>query len=656
MCGIAGLVTRDARPDLAEVVTGMATRLRHRGPDDSGIWVDSSGRFAMSHRRLAVVDLSPTGHQPMISHSGRHVLAFNGEIYNFRALRCELTRAGAAFRGTSDTEVLLAGIERWGMRETVQRSVGMFALAAWDTHARVLTLARDRMGEKPLFVARLPWGLAFASELRAFEALPGWRYDVDPRALASLLRFGYIVESGCIDRKVGRLLPGTLQRVRADDVAAGTAPAPAEAYWSLQLAIESTEVPRRPQDAVEHLAGLLRDSLEGQRIADVPLGSFLSGGIDSSVITAVLQRVSAGPVRTFSIGFDIEDYDESSFARAVADHLGCQHTEYRVSAADALGVVHDLPDVFDEPFADPSQVPTILVSRLARRAVTVCLSGDGGDELFGGYNRYFWSGRWGKRFASLPRPVRAAVGGAGGVALQTMPDSLLRLIVSRQVGSGSTQNPRGKLEKALSMLRLDDPVQRYSQLTRIIDPDELLQPAVGDLGTDGELARLVAVYGEVFGAMVSDIEGYLPGDQLVRVDRASMSVGLELRAPLLDHRVAAFAVAATRAFGEERLAAEPKWLLREVLYRHVPRALVDRPKMGFSIPLHRWLRVELREWAESLLTPDALERSQLLSVARVRRLWTEHLGGMADHGRALWSVLMFQQWSDAARRRQVSVD
>jgi asparagine synthase (glutamine-hydrolysing) len=339
----------------------------------------------------------------------------------------------------------------------------------------------------------------------------------------------------------------------------------------------------------------------------------------------------------------------------VAEHLGCRHTEFKVSAADALGVVHGLADVFDEPFADPSQVPTILVARLARQAVTVCLSGDGGDELFGGYNRYFWSNRWGRRFTSLPRPVRSAVGGAGAVMLRSMPDSLLRSIVGREVGGGTTQNPRGKIEKALALLQLEGPVQRYSQLTRIINPDILLRRPGNEHDTDRVLSEMMSRWGEVFGAMLSDIDAYLPGDQLVRVDRASMAVSLEMRAPLLDHRVAVFGVAATRAFGEARLAAEPKWLLREVLYRHVPKALVDRPKMGFSIPLHRWLRVELRDWAESLLTADALQDSGLLNASAVRQLWNEHQADATDHSRALWSVLMFQQWVGAIKRRQLAV-
>jgi asparagine synthase (glutamine-hydrolysing) len=655
MCGIAGILTRESTPNLPAMAADMASLLRHRGPDDSGVWADPTGRCALAHRRLSIVDLSPTGHQPMLSHSRRYVVSFNGEIYNFRALRQELSAGGVAFQGRSDTEVLLEGIERWGFRETLQRTVGMFALAVWDNRDQTLMLARDRMGEKPLLVAHLPWGLAFASEMRAFEALPEWRYEVEPAALASLLRFGYIVETLSIDRKVKRLPPATFASIPAERVTTGAAPPRPEPYWSLQEAVAATVVPDAPTAAVDELERLLRDSLEGQRIADVPLGAFLSGGVDSSVVTGVLQSLSTDPVRTFSIGFDEDEYDESSFARAVADHLHCRHTEFRVSPTDALSVVLQLADIFDEPFADPSQVPTILVSRLARQAVTVCLSGDGGDELFGGYNRYFWSGRWGKRFASLPKPLRSAIGGAGDLALQTVPDTMLRMLVSRQVGSGATQNPRGKVEKALAMLRLDDPVQRYSQLTRIIDPDALLQQPAAGLDGDDALGATMALYGEVFGAMISDIEGYLPGDQLVRVDRASMSVSLELRAPLLDHRVAAFGVAATRAFGDARLAAEPKWLLRHVLYRHVPRTLVDRPKMGFSIPLHRWLRVELRDWAESLLADAALQRSGLLSAEAVRALWRQHLDGTADHSRPLWSVLMFQQWAESARTRRAGV-
>jgi asparagine synthase (glutamine-hydrolysing) len=657
MCGIAGAVIPRGRSaeELERIARGMATALRHRGPDDAGTWLDEAAGVAFAHRRLAIVDLSPTGHQPMASASGRFVVVFNGEIYNFRDLRQELETTGAAFRGTSDTEVLLAGMDRWGVRGTIERSVGMFAIAVWDRAERTLTLVRDRLGEKPLLVARMPYGLAFASELRAFEALPGWSWDVDPDAVAGLLRFGYIPEQFAIDRKVHRVLPGHLHVIRLDG--GGALAEAAEPYWDVQDAIAETKVPDAPEAAVDELERLLIQSLQGQRIADVPLGSFLSGGIDSSTVTAVLQKVSPAPVRTFSIGFEEAEYDESGFARAVADHIGCAHTEFRVSATEALRTIDQLADIYDEPFADPSQVPTFLVSRLARQAVTVCLSGDGGDELFGGYNRYFWTHRWGGKLLMLPRPVRSAMGQAAGWAVQAMPDDVVRRLVGGRVGAGGAplQNPRGKLHKAIAMLQIDDPVTRYSQLTACVsDPAALIEPEVRDHSPDADLRAMTGRWGELFGSMMWDIVGYLPGDQLMRVDRASMAVSLEMRAPLLDHRVAAFAVAATRAFGERKVSAQPKWLLREVLYRHVPRELVERPKMGFSIPLARWLRVELRDWAEALLAPSALAAHGLFRPAAVRALWTEHLDGHADHNRALWSVLMFQQWHEAARSRRAS--
>jgi len=628
VCGIAGSVGRGAAD--AAVLAGMSACIAHRGPDGEGSWLDPSGPVGFAHRRLAVLGLGPEGHQPMASTSGRFVLVHNGEIYNHLELRARLEREGRAptWQGGSDTETLLACVEAWGVDATLPRTVGMFAVALWDRSEGTLILARDRMGEKPLSYTVIGETLHFASQPSALERVPGFDRTIDPDALASLLRHGHVTGARGIHVGVRKLPPGTLLRVR---VRAGQAlqlegPTP---WWSfLEAARASAADPFPTEDptaAVDEVGRSIATAVRSQQLADVPLGAFLSGGIDSSLIVALLQEQSTRPVRTFTIGFREDSHDESVHASAVARHLGTDHTSLQLTERDALDLVPDLPDVYDEPFADTSQLPTILVSRLARAHVTVALSGDGGDELFGGYRRYLDV----ERFGRLPR---TAVAGA--------------LVAATLTGQ------RRRRDLARAILRGDAAVHRA--LTSVDDLHTerfLLGPrAEGDAGVaeHGAVWTSTAMLGPAAGAraMAVDTLRYLPDDILHKVDRASMSIALETRVPLLDHRVveAAWRVPHALRWQDGR----GKWVLRQLLARHLPPTLHDRPKQGFSAPVGTWLRGALRPWAEELLAPAALADGGLLDAAVVGRVWQEHLAGRHDHGSTLWPVLMFQAWQ--ARR------
>ena len=620
MCGIAGVLGPGAAdPD---VLTRMSDCLAHRGPDGEGRWRDAEAGVGLAHRRLAVLGLGAVGDQPMSSPSGRHVLVHNGEVYNHLALRSRLEAEGRApaWRGGSDTETLAAAIEAWGLRTTLQRAVGMWAMAVWDRERRVLLLARDRMGEKPLSHVHIGRTFAFASQPSALERVPGFDAEVDRDALADLLRHGQVPGDRGIHVGVAKLPPGTILEVRPD----GTASTP-EPYWSfLDVARRGVDDPIDGSDE-EHVAlvaDALEDAVRGQLLADVPLGAFLSGGIDSSLVVATMQRISERPVRTFTIGFDDTAKDESAHARAVATHLGTEHTEVRLTGADALAIVPDLPTLYDEPFADASQVPTTLVSRIARRDVTVALSGDGGDELFGGYVRYADT----ERLARTPRPVALGYAAVHG---------LLGRSRRRDLGIDVARGERSIVRRSLSSNA------RAERLVIGVDP------RVRAAAFDADWDRTAGLGGLTARSMALDGIRYLPDDILHKVDRAAMSVALETRLPLLDHRLVALAW--RLPMGAKVRDGVGKWVLRELLARSVPRTLLDRPKQGFSVPLGPWLAGPLRPWAEDLLAPDALRRDGLLHVAEARRLWDDHRRGRRDNGAELWPILMFQAWS-AARR------
>jgi asparagine synthase (glutamine-hydrolysing) len=617
----------------------MADRIAHRGPDDEGEWTDAAAGIAFAHRRLSILDLSSAGHQPMASASGRWVIVYNGEIYNHLDLRGRLAAEGCApaWRGHSDTETLLAGIEAWGVQATLQRIVGMFAFALWDRSDRSLWLARDRIGEKPLYYGWQGETFLFGSELKALRAHPAFKADVDRGALALLLRHNYIPAPWSIHQGIRKLPPGTWLRLGHDQREAKPVP-----YWSLaEVAEHGTGNPfaGSADEAVDELERRLGAAVRGQMVADVPLGALLSGGIDSSLVTALMQAGSSRPVRTFTIGFDERQYDEAAHARAVAAHLGTDHTELRLGADDALNLIPQLPRMYDEPFADSSQLPTHLVMKLARQHVAVALSGDAGDEFFGGYNRYVLAPQVWKRLGWIPAIPRACL--LNGAA--RLPG-----IVGKLSGTTRTADKLRKLAQVFGTGRIEGIDDLYAGLVSewsrpermVVDgrmPDNLLDERRRWPQLSDPVARMMALDGLT----------YLPDDILVKVDRASMAVSLETRAPFLDRDVVEFAW--TLPMSMKLREGRGKWLLRRLLDRYVPRDLIERPKMGFGIPLDRWLRGALREWAEALLAEDRLRREGFFDPVPIRAAWTRHVRGEASFGHRLWSVLMFQAWLDERR-------
>ena len=654
MCGFAGFVGFGAvssNEQARVVLAAMNESLTHRGPDSAGAWLDETTGVALGHRRLAILDLSPSGSQPMHSASARFVIVFNGEIYNHLDLRRELESADGHihWRGHSDTETLLAGFERWGVRATLLRAVGMFAFAVYDRERRTLTLARDRLGEKPLYFGFQGEGerrtLLFGSELKALAKHPAFAGRLDHAAVHLMMRLGYVPDPHSIYAGVAKLDPGTLLSVGLDSMQTSR-----DTYWSLANVIGSRSARSEKIDtvcAVEELESLLVASVRGQMLADVPLGAFLSGGVDSSTIVALMQTQSSQRIKTFTIGFDEPGFDESQYATAIAGHLATDHTTLVLSGAEAREVIPHLPRLYCEPFADSSQIPTFLVSRLARQRVTVALSGDGGDELFAGYNRYVLTDRVWHRLALLPLGLRATI----ARLLTQLPPSrwsaLLTPVMGLLPGALRLANPGEKLYKAARVLAAPDVDSLYRGVVSQWDP----QPALRR-GTEPAMT-LVQAFPEIAGLdnveqmMAFDALGYLPGDILVKVDRAAMGVSLETRVPLLDHRVVEWA---WRQPLELKLRqGQGKWLLRQVLHRHVPRELIERPKMGFGIPIDAWLRGPLREWAGQLLESRRLDSQGLLDSKIIGECWRNHLEGRGNNAHALWNVLMFQAWLDEYR-------
>ena len=655
MCGIAGFFGRGGHEDMHPLAERMAASLRHRGPDDAGVWADAEAGIALAHRRLAILDLSSAGHQPMASPSGRYVVAFNGEIYNHAELRRELAGVTASavssnaggnggslrWRGHSDTETLLAAFEVWGIEPTLKKTVGMFAVALWDQKTRTLTLARDRLGEKPLYYGWQAGVFLFASELKAIQAHPAFRAEIDRDALTLYLRHNYIPAPFSIWRGIHKLPPGTSLVVREPNRVAQP-----QIYWSARAAAEQGM--REPftgseKEARDHLEQLLRHGIAGQMLADVPLGAFLSGGVDSSAVVALMQAQSARPVKTFTIGFHEAGYNEAEHAHAVAAHLGTEHTELYVTAEQAMAVIPLLPRLYDEPFGDSSQIPTYLVSEMARRHVTVSLSGDGGDELFGGYNRYFWAESIWRRIRWMPRNLRLALAGL----LTTLPPTTWnRVFKALQVflpGKWRYASPGDKLHKLAEVLAVHAPEDIYLRLvSHWYRPHELVVD--GGEPTTLLTARNVPLPMPDFASrmMYLDQMTYLPDDILAKVDRAAMGVSLETRVPFLDHRVVEFAWRLPLSMKIRN--GHGKWLLRQVLNKHVPSALVDRPKMGFGIPIDVWLRGPLRQWCDALLDEQRLLQEGFFNPAPIRQKWNEHQSGQRNWAYYLWDVLMFQAW------------
>jgi asparagine synthase (glutamine-hydrolysing) len=643
MCGIVGFWTKNAdqirRREL--LVREMADRVRHRGPDDAGIWLGEDREPAFGHRRLSIIDLSEAGRQPMVSSDGRIVITYNGEVYNYQQMRSALLEERRVeFRGESDTEVLVEAIAHWGLRETVERANGMFAFAVWNRHEERLSLVRDRIGIKPLYWGRSSDGVYFGSELDTIAGHPGFEDEIDPQGLGLLLRYNRIPAPRSIYEDVRKVSPGAIVEFEAPDKVARES-----RFWSAGGAVRrGRERPFRgtAEEAVDVLEEKLAASVEARMVSDVPLGAFLSGGIDSSTVVALMQAVSDEDVRTFSIGFESAAYDEASDAAAVAEYLGCDHTELYVSPEDAREVIPELPEMYDEPFADSSQIPTHLVSRLARRDVTVALSGDGGDELYGGYNRHLWGPRVWSLMRWMPESVRHGAAAAGRALSRETWNGLGRVADRVVPGGTGIRRPGEKIHKLAGVLPSRDAAELYDRLDGQWERPEAL---VRGLSVTPHPSReqLVAEEEDFASQMMyADLVGYLPDDILTKVDRASMAVSLEVRVPMVDHRLVEFA---WRLPMDVKIRqGTGKWVLRQVLYRHVPRELVDRPKTGFGFPVGEWLRGPLREWGEALLDERRLREQGYLDAGRLREAWERHLSEHVDLAHELWSVLMFQAW------------
>ncbi|RJG01284.1 asparagine synthase (glutamine-hydrolyzing) [Noviherbaspirillum sedimenti] len=650
MCGIAGFFGAGALYQKEEhpvLLKRMTDAIIYRGPDDAGYWCDREHGVGLGHRRLSIIDLSAAGHQPMQSASSRYCIVFNGEIYNHLVLRKQLESAGnvSAWRGHSDTETLLAGFDAWGIQGTIERAIGMFAIAVWDRETGTLTLVRDRIGEKPLYYGWQGRGdkavFLFGSELKALRAHPAFENVVSRGALCLQLRHNYIPAPYSIYEGIAKLPPGSMMTVSSQrrEVTVST-------YWSgAQQAVAGVHDPfvGTPEAAVDELEILLKDAVRSQMMADVPLGAFLSGGVDSSTVVAQMQAQSSRPVKTFSIGFHEEGYDEAQHAKAVARHLGTDHTEWYVTARQAMDVIPCLPMVYDEPFSDSSQLPTLLVSQLARQHVTVSLSGDAGDELFCGYNRYQFAARLWTMMSAAPLSLRKlAARGLTGVSTQTW-NRMAGAVARFMPQSLQFANPGDKLHKGAGVMasasldalylglvsHWDDPADVVIGAT---EPATLLTANAPSLSSLDGIQRMMAL----------DLLTYLPDDILAKVDRAAMSVSLETRVPFLDHRVVEFAWRLPQSY--KLRDGTTKWALRQVLYRHVPKALIERPKMGFGVPIGDWLRGPLREWAEALLDESRLRREGYFKPVQIRNKWEEHLSGRRNWQYHLWDVLMFQSW------------
>lgn len=654
MCGIAGFFWNQ-RSDHRRVSDFVSYALAHRGPDSHGRWEDANHGLTLLHRRLAILDLSRDGHQPMISSSGRYVITFNGEIYNFSDLKKTLSTVGHEFKGTSDTEVILALIEERGLPDCLEQLTGMFAFAVWDTEANQLWIARDRVGEKPLYYGWLDGRFCFASELKAFAGFSEDRQSIDPTALHYYVQYGRVPSPYAIYQGVYKLPPGSYLRLSVNDGHKKPdrfSPSPESIghcplrYWNpLQKSLDTSPdtLITDEETAIEETTRILQRSISLQMIADVPIGAFLSGGIDSSLIVALMQQQSSSPINTFTIGFEDHKFDEAPFAREIASHLGTHHTEFYLSADDLLQTVPRVPEIFDEPLADQSQIPTFLLAKLARQKVTVSLSGDGGDELFGGYDRHLAAHKLKTITRRLPLSLRRAI----GATITNVSPELLSRIAAPLNGHLQMRHVGQKLHKLASVLGASSDLDLYSRASgHWGNPNELLRtkhaPAHSLLNipfaTWPENADITTTF------MNLDLTHYLPDMVLSKLDRASMAVSLEARAPFLDHELIehSFRLPLSLKIRERK----GKWILRRILANHLPVSLLERPKSGFTMPIAAWLRSELRPWAEHLLAPNRIKSSEFFDAATVSQTWHEHLSGKRDHHNKLWNLLMFEAWRE----------
>lgn len=647
MCGVTGYLQCGvfSVSDTKAVAASMSNRIAHRGPDDAGVWVDANAGIALGHRRLSILDLSPAGHQPMHSISGRYVIVFNGEIYNHNDIRKELEgNSQIKWRGHSDTEVMLAAIEEWGLESAVRRFTGMFAFAVWDRKERVLSIVRDRLGEKPLYYGWIGNTFVFASELKALRSHPAWQGEINRDALALYMRHNYIPAPYSIYKGIYKLLPGTIARIGAGEK--NIVPEP---YWSAKKVAEfgvTHPFVGGEAEAIEQLDSLLRDAIAKQMVADVPLGAFLSGGIDSSTVVALMQAQSNRPVKTFTIGFNESGYNEAEDAKKVARHLGTEHTELYISPQEAMAVIPKLPTLYDEPFSDSSQIPTFLVSQMARRHVTVSLSGDAGDELFGGYNRYFQGRQIWNKVRTIPRPLLGLVASMITSVPPQRLDRFAEAFSSVMPGELKAGRAGDKLHKLAEIIDKESPEALYKELvSHWKSPSSVVLDSHEPSTVITDKSQWADLDDFTLRMMYLDTMTYLPDDILVKVDRAAMGVSLETRVPFLDHRIVEFAWRLPLSLKVRN--GQGKWILRQVLYKYVPAELIERPKTGFGIPIDSWLRGPLRDWAEDLLDENRLRQEGFFNPVPIREKWAEHLSGKRNWQYLLWDVLMFQAWLDA---------
>ena len=650
MCGLAGYINYQGLDSNAEeICLTMTSKLINRGPDDAGIWLNLEHGIALGHRRLSIQDLSSCGHQPMVSSSGRYIIVYNGEIYNFRKIQKELVNRGHQFHGHSDTEVLLAAVEQWGIAEALTRFTGMFALALWDKKNRMLSIARDRVGEKPLYYGWQGKSFLFASELKALRVHPDWQNEINRDALTLYMRHNYITAPNSIYQNIYKLIPGTILHLPYS-IRPGELPAPVP-YWKMKDVAEygnSNPVDLSDDEAVDELDKLLRESIRNQMISDVPLGAFLSGGYDSSAVVALMQAESDQKIKTFSIGFHEEAYNEAHHAKKVASHLGTDHTELYVTPQQAMDVIPRLPYLYDEPFSDPSQIPTFLVSEMTRQYVTVSLSGDGGDEIFAGYDRYFFANSLWKKIRKIPYPLRKALAsGIKGVKPSTLGASLqwLSPYLSSYGGQGSFGD---KLQKGADLLLFNTFEELYLRLiSHWKDTENLVLHSEEPLSPLTDQSLWADLSDNIQTMQYLDTISYLPDDILVKVDRAAMGVSLETRVPFLDHRVIEYAWSLPQNMKVRN--GDGKWIIRRLLDKYIPSTLMDRPKMGFGVPIDSWLRGPLRDWAESLLNESKLHEEGFFNPTPIRKKLAEHMSGDRNWQYHLWDVLMFESWLESQR-------
>jgi asparagine synthase (glutamine-hydrolysing) len=656
MCGIAGIISPDKSADSLQAESkAMIETLYHRGPDSRGVWVSEPNGLAIAHRRLSIQDLSDSGNQPMFSHSSRYGIVFNGEIYNFREISADLKGRGHHFRGGSDTEVLLAAVDEWGLDAAVKRFSGMFAFALWDCDERTLYLCRDRLGEKPLYYGWLGSTFYFASELKAIERVaPVGSLEIDRSGLLGYFRHGYISAPHSIYRGIYKLPPGTtlVLPVKTQTRSVQFSPWPDSSsggpkrYWSVFDAAQQgfSSLITDETEAASALEELLHLTIRRQMIADVKLGMFLSGGIDSTLVSAIAQNEASEKVRTFTIGFSDAEYDESGYAEKIARHLGTEHLSVQVTPQDGLQLIPYLAAIYDEPFADSSQIPAYLVSKIAREHVTVCLSGDGGDELFAGYNRYMWLDRIWTNVGPVPWPIRKVIGRMLSFPSTDFWDRFYGGISA--IGSGPREKQKLvglKLQKLAGLIQEKDLMRGYDYLLSYWHNPEELVSIRSDEFHKNPKTMLPEFSSFIDTAMYLDQVGYLPGDNLSKVDRASMSVSLETRLPLLSHEVLEFSWRIPVSMKVRKQTS--KWILRQVLGKYVPPGLIERPKMGFSVPIAQWLRGELKEWAADLLATVKPGGCEIIREEPVRTAWKEHQSGKRDNSHRLWTVLMFLSWA-----------